>query len=216
MGFEIKNLKTADGKPVSLEGIDAKIVGLLEVVGAALTTQVETAVAGVGETVKTTLTESLKPITTQIEEIKKTAPAPGAPTPKPGEKPAPGDDMPAWAKGLVDSVTALANERAAEKEQVTVAGSVKAYLDKHLPNLGDARAVIERRLVALKPKDEAAIKQAVTDLREEYRVAGVDVKKFDADPKGEGAKDQPKDDSPEAVEAKKIKALREGPRSLVS
>lgn len=208
MGFEIKNLKTADGKPVSTEGIDAKIVGLLEVVGAALTTQVETAVAGVGETVKTTLTESLKPITTQIEEIKKAAPAPGAPTPKPGEKPAPGDDMPAWAKGLVDSVTALANERAAEKEQVTVAGSVKAYLDKHLPNLGDARAVIERRLVALKPKDEAAIKTAVTELREEYRLAGVDVKKFDADPKKEGATEDPKDEAAR-LKAEKIRQIRD-------
>lgn len=210
MGFEIKNLKTADGKPVSLEGVDAKVVGLLEVVGAALTTQVETAVAGVGETVKTTMTEALAPITSQIEEIKK---APGSasrateenPEGKPG---ASGDEMPAWAKGLVDSVTALANERAAEKETQTVAGSVKAYLDKHLPNLGESRAVIERRLVAAKCKDEAAIKAAVTELREEYRLAGVDVKKFDADPAGEGAKDQPKDEG-EKIKQEKLAGLKE-------
>lgn len=203
MGFELKNLKTADGKPVNLEGVDAKVVGLLEVVGAALTTQVETAVAGVGETVKTQVTEALKPVATQIEELKK-APAPTPP--KPGDKPEP--DMPAWAKGLVEKIDGIATERAAEKEQATVAGSVKGYLDKHLPNLGDARAVIERRLVAMKPKDEAAIKQAVTELREEYKLAGVDVKKFDADPAGEGARPQPKDEA-EKLKNEKLAGLKE-------
>lgn len=211
MGFELKNLKTADGKPVSIDGVDAKVVGLLDVIGNALSTQIETAVAGVGETVKTQVTEALKPVATQIEELKKApAPAPGAkPGDKPGDKPAPGaDDMPAWAKGLVDSVTALTTERAAEKEGATIAGSVKGYLDKHLPNLGEARAVIERRLVSMKPRDEAAIKAAVTELREEYRVAGVDVKKFDADPAGEGAKPQPKDEA-EKIKTEKLAGLKE-------
>lgn len=208
MGFELKNLKTADGKPVNLEGVDAKVVGLLEVVGAALTTQVETAVAGVGETVTTKVTEALKPVATQIEELKKApAPAPGAkPGDKPGDKPEP--DMPTWAKAMMEKVDGLATERAAEKEGATIAGSVKGYLDKHLPNLGESRAVIERRLVSMKPKDEAAIKAAVTELREEYKLAGVDVKKFDADPAGEGAKPQPKDEA-EKVKAEKLAGLKE-------
>lgn len=204
MAFDITKITDANGKPVSLEGVDAKVVGVLGAIGAALSTQIETAVAGVGETVKTQVTEALSPIATQIEEIKKAAPNPGAP--KPGDKPEP--DMPAWAKAMMEKVDGLATERAAEKEGATVAGAVKGYLDKHLPNLGESRAVIERRLVAAKCKDEAAIKTAVTELREEYRLAGVDVKKFDADPKGEGAKDTPKDEG-EKIKQEKLAGLKE-------
>jgi hypothetical protein len=192
MTFE---LKTADGKPISTEGVDAKIVALMTAVGEAISTRVEAASnaanEGLTEAVTAAVTAAVEPISTEIEAIKKAKP--GEPDPKPGDTP--NDEPPVWATKLMDTVNGLAAEREAEKQQGTVSTLVKSYLDKNLPNLGDARVVIERRLVAAAPKDEAAIKSAADAIREEYKAVGAEGKIFDADPAKEGATDEPKDDA---------------------
>jgi len=193
MTFE---LKTADGKPISTEGVDAKTVALMTAVGEAISSQVEAvsqaANEGLTEAVTAAVTAAVEPISTEIEAIKKAKG--GEPDPKPDDTPA--DEPPAWAKEIIETVGSLKSEREAEKQQGTVSNLVKGYLDTKLPNLGDARAVIERRLVTAAPKDEAAVKTMVDAIREEFKAFGADVsKQFDADPAKEGAMDEPKDDA---------------------
>jgi len=204
MGFDITKIKTAEGKPISLDGVDEKVVGVINALGSALSEQVEASSTATTEAVNAAVTAALEPVTTKLAEIEKVKP-----TGKPDDKPTgtPDDQPPTWAADLIETVNGLKSEREAEKQQGTVASMVKGYLDKNLPNLGDARAVIERRLIAAAPKDEAAIKAGVEEIRDEFKAFGAEVtKQYDAKPESEGAKEEPKDDK-EREKAEKMELL---------
>lgn len=206
--------KSPNGTEVDLgDGVnDATVAAIGTMIGASL----EPVTASIAETVKTSLSEALAPVTQEIEQIKKA----GAPAPDPKANPPKGGggdaEPPAWAKGLIEKVDGIAKERDAERDQRTTEQLVKAYFDKHLPNL-QGRDVLMRRAVTAKPKDEAALKTLVGEFQQEYAsVVGKDAatKAFSASPGKEGAK--PADaDSAAAEKEARLKRIREATPDVV-
>lgn len=166
-------LTDKDGKKLSVDGVDEKIVLLLDQVTdglegrlAAKLTTVEEAVQPLSELPAqvTKLTEALeaKPKDDKGENDDKDKNAGG------------GDEPPTWATKLIERVDGLASEREADKKASAMRTRVAAYLDAKRPNLsGKHRERVEARLLAIEPEDDKAIEKGLGDLKQEFADLGV-------------------------------------------
>lgn len=205
----IKN--SGKGKDLDLAGADQKT---LAVVGLALDAtmqeieakQTEAVTAAVSAAIDGLKTEVIAPLTTKLDALSKTT----EPKAKDDPKTTSTDEPPAWAKGLIESVTNLTTEREAERAQRATAERVDAYLATKRPNLAPERAkVLREQLLAAKPADDKAIEQQVQAFEANLKAFGVDVDKaFGASTAGEGGKPGTDTTDPKAEAEAKVEELR--------
>ncbi|MCA9289381.1 MAG: hypothetical protein KDA05_12385 [Phycisphaerales bacterium] len=187
----------------------------VKAIGTIVSASLEPVTESIGKAVKDGLAEAIKPVTERIDKIEQGSDGDADDDDDANDKG--GDDkMPAWARTLTETVQGIAKERENERTQRTTEQLVKSYVEKNLPNIkGKDRLV--KRLIGMAPKDEAALKAGVEDIKAEWKDAGVDVEKaFSASPAGEGAKgDDAGADDAERKSKEKVEAIRRaGPGGL--
>lgn len=160
-------LVTAEGKPISAEGVDPKTAAYIEAVVGGIGHQVTAAVG-------TSITNAIKPVAekvagfeTAITEIKKGG---GKPDVKPDAKPdAKPDEIPAWAKGIIDTVTELKTGLTGRQQAEQVNALANAWLDKNRPGLKpDQRKAVLAAIVAGKPDSEEKVAEIFKAKQDEY------------------------------------------------
>lgn len=187
-------LKDKAGNEIPLDGVDAKVYGLieraLEGATAGLGALVTTAVA---ESVKGALDETLKGVNEKIAAVEAkvaAAPTKGKEGDGPPKAPEGESDLAKALKSLTEQVTKLTQERESETKRTAAERLADEFIGKKLPNLSaDAKGVLRRRIVAAQAADEAAAAKLVDEWKAELKAAGVDTSapQFSADPKKEGA-----------------------------
>lgn len=201
MAFKFKNKEGQD----ATADIDEKLGQAIADIAAG---SIASATAELDGRVTTAVATAIKPITEQLGKLGQAGQGGDEPALK--SKAKGGDDeAPAWAKGLIDTVGKLSSEREAERQDVATAQRVEAYLAKNHPNADKGRlAFLRKRAIAAAPKDDAALKAAIDEAKQEMTEMGVDVAKaLSANPAAEGAK--PSDADADAAARAKEQKLKD-------
>lgn len=206
--------KGKDGQDVTLDIEDNLGSAISQIVEGA----VAPVVATIGESIRSALTEAIKPLEQKFEAMEQgdgesgKADANGVPKAK---AKAAQDEPPAWAKGLIETVASISTERQADKQRSTSEQLVEAYIAKNHPNLdAGRRAFMRDEALAAAPKDEAAVRLAAQKSIARMTALGVDVlKSFGASPAAEGAKNDT--GNADAEKAARIKRIREATPDVV-
>jgi len=208
-------LKDKNGNPISTEGVDEKVVSLVEAVVESQNAALEkSVVATVGEKIDTKLeglTTSLTSLTESVKQLEDAATTP----PKHDDKDKPDPNAEKIAE-LEARVRALSDDRAGERSTAECNARIDAYLAEKLPNLGDHAGFFRDELRRAAPKDDATMEAAVAAAKKRVgSFVSEDVGKriFSADPVKEGAEKTEADEK--ANERKKIETIRKrGERRL--
>lgn len=172
------------------------------------------------------LGEALKPTLTGLvtEIVKANAPAAPAGGGEPEKKGAAkkgeetgGDEPPAWAKGILDTVEQL-KAKEAEREQASQTEAQKRaartlaekVVSTRRPKLSEsARNDLIESIAAQNPADETAALAAANAHLTRLKAYGITVEPLSASPAAEGAKDAPEEGSDEAT-IQKLRQSRRG------
>lgn len=201
-------LKDKDGKPIDLTGIDAKTSAALTALAGGLGPQIAAANKQTIEAAITPVMDSIKELSGKIPEPKKEGE--GDPKPTGDGDGGDGEKLPAWAKQLNDKIDSLTGTFGEQQATTAAQALVGNYVKKHLPNLKPEQAeVLMERLVAAKPKDEAAVKALVTKECEALARFNPDIAKaFTAEPAKEEGEAGKAGDT-EAAAQQKLDSLKE-------
>jgi len=212
----------ADTPPIKMDALTDDQKAL---VGTLVAAQVKTALDSFGTKISTDIAGvidgKLKGFGDQIEakiaEVRTAAAPAGKPEDK---KTTDANEPPAWAKGLMDQVTAMVTKDKAKDEAETRTAMVNRVAATKFPN-HKLIEQIKRGAIAAGVKDEAAFEAWVKDFEEakkaEFTALGLKFEGFTADPAAEGAKDQKpaaagSDAELKEKEKKGIEAVRKAPR----
>lgn len=193
-----------DGKPLSTEGVDPKVVTLITAGFESLSGQVGGAISASLKPLETKFETSLGELRTTIQSLPTATPkkddAPAVDTPTASTDPA--------VKAILDKLEAMEKKQAeleqsaaADRETKAAGTLTQGYIEKHFPNLR-GKDIIVARISAAKPKDEEAVKAELDKIKaEQAAIYGEDAvsKTFSADANAEGAtKKEPDTDEAEA------------------
>jgi len=170
------------------------------------------------EALTKTVTDALAPKLTELEG--KIAAGPTAPEKKEAPKDDKGNEIPAHILKLTEAVDKLGErfskidgEMTSQAEDRRVRELIKTYCTENkLPGLLSNERVFNR-LVAMKPKDAAGLKECIEGEKTYLSSIGVNVEKWGAEPDAEGAKDSkgnPTGKFDEPAEVERIKNLPRG------
>lgn len=209
-------LVNAEGKPISAEGVDPKTAAYIESVVGGIGHQVTAAMSA-------TINGALKPVTEKIAGFEKTITdfrdsAPKPEDKKPEDKKSGGDEIPAWAKSIVDTVTELKTGLTGRQQAEQVNALANAWLDKHRPGLKpDQRKAVLAAIVAGKPDSEEKVAEIFKAKQDEYAaIFGREnaEKAFTASVEGEGGQPGKSQKDAEAAEKAKLEQLSQYTESV--
>lgn len=200
-----------DGKPLSTEGVDPKVVTLITAGFESLSGQVGGAISASLKPLETKIETSLGEIRTNIEAMPKAEPKKDESLTNENTSSDPA------VKAILDKLEAMEKKQndleqstAAEREAKAAGSLTQSFIEKNFPNL-KGKDIIIARISAAKPKDEEAVKAELGKIRaEQEAIYGKEVveKTFSADPSAEGAtKKEPDTEEAEAqAKVEKINA----------
>jgi hypothetical protein len=183
-------LVNAEGKPISAEGVDPKTASFIEAVVGGIGHQMTAAMSA-------TVNNALKPVTDKITGFEtamteiKAAGTGGKGDGNTGGKPDPkADEIPAWAKSLVETVTEVKSTLTGRQQAEQVNSLANAWLDKNRPGLKpDQRKAVLAAILAGKPDSEEKVAEIFKAKQDEYAaIFGKEnaEKAFTASVEGEG------------------------------
>lgn len=161
-------LVNAEGKPISAEGVDPKTASFIEAVVGGIGHQMTAAMSATVNGALKPLTEKLSAYDATINELKAAGGKPDEKKPD-GKTPPNTDEIPAWAKGIMETVNEVKTTLTGRQQAEQVNALANAWLDKNRPGLKpDQRKAVLNAIVAGKPDSEEKVAEIFKAKQDEY------------------------------------------------